>query len=178
MQLSFSRLTTHPVKEIEQLEEVIMVNTSDEHHTGLRLLLIILNAIAILLSVVGARVVLFVALCFLVPFLILNALVFFCHTHGISLSRTAPRGYSRVGTPATEIDEADEAATASTSGKAESADDENHTDRWKVFVTFLDTLISFFCLIFHFVVGVISADGWGHSVMMGLDVAMIFMICA
>lgn len=158
-----------------------MATPTEHRHTGVRLLLITLNAIAILLSIVGARVVLFVALAFLVPFFLLNALIFFCQTQGIFLSCTASwinRGYSRIDTPTAPADEVDEEATTSAAEESGTADEDKQTDTWKLFVTFLDAVISFFCFIFHFVVGIISADGWGHSVMMGLDVSIIFMICA
>lgn len=169
-----------------------------QNHLPIRLLLIVQNAIAILLSIIGARVVLFVALCFLVPFLILNTLIFFFQTQGISISFNVSRssgGYTRVSdfegidTPLSSATTATTSGTAcpnktdaeacSGTGNRMGGEDGDQTrDRARPVIFFLDVLVAIFCLVFHFVVGIISSDGWGHSVMMGLDVAMIFIICA
>lgn len=155
-----------------------MAESAAPQHTNLRPLLLFLNALTILLSLIGASAVFFVAIGFLVPFFIFNLIVFYCETKGIILIRATSstrRGYERIDTPTTE---ADEAATGNTTNNTV-ADDEESTAKVKMLIVLLDMVVVICCIVFHFVVGIIASDRWGGSSMfMGYDVAYLFVICA
>lgn len=154
-----------------------MAESTSDKRLGLRLLLTVLDATAVLLSLIGAQVVLFVAIGFLIPFLLFNVIVLYCQTQGVSLSLNSswrPKGYTRVNTPTTQADEA--APTPTTSSATD--DEDELANKANLLVILLDIIVAICCVVLHFVVGIVSSESWGHSIMMGHDVAMIFIICA